>query len=290
MEVRIATCRALPEPDPDEQLLLAALRARGVRARMAAWNDAREDWDAHVPTVIRSTWDYLHDVAAFRAWTERAERAAPLWNPARVVLGNLHKEYLLALAERGVPSVPTALVRRGATGSLAALVRERSWTDVVVKPAVGAGSFETRRFRAHELDEAKRYFADAVRARDTLVQPYVTSVDAHGERALVWIAGEFTHAVRKTPRFSGDDERVSEAVTIEDDERTLGELALAPFASELLYARVDVARDALGTPRIMELELVEPSLFLAQHPPALARFADEIARRVTDPRRSGAIR
>lgn len=290
MELRVATCRVLPEPDPDEELLLAALHARGVGARMAAWNDPGMDWDARVPTLIRSTWDYLHDVAAFRAWIDRAERAAPLWNAARVVLGNLHKDYLLALQDRGVPVVPTVLVRRGAERSLAALARERDWNDLVVKPAVGAGSFETRRFRGHEFADAERCFADAVRARDTLVQPYVASVDGHGERALVWIAGAFTHAVRKSPRFSGDDECVSEAVAIEADERALGELALAPLARELLYARVDVARDADGRPRIMELELVEPSLFLAQHPPALARFADEIARRVADPWRSGAIR
>jgi hypothetical protein len=71
----------LPEPDVDEELLLEALRRRGVRARIAAWNDPAEEWDAPVPTLVRSTWDYIHDLAAFRAWIARASAAAPLWNP-----------------------------------------------------------------------------------------------------------------------------------------------------------------------------------------------------------------
>lgn len=287
--LRIVTCRELPEPDADEALLLAALHARGVAARMAAWNDPREDWDARAPSLIRSTWDYLHDIAAFRAWVERTERAGPLWNPAHIVLGNLHKEYLLALEQRGVPIAPTVLVRRGSEETLFPILYRQGWLNIVIKPAVGAGSFETRRFGKDTFEEGLAYFAKSVQERDTLVQLYLPSVEAHGERALVWIAGEFTHAVRKTPRFSGDEERVSEAVAIEPDERALGELALAPFAQDLLYARVDIARDPLGAPRIMELELVEPSLFLAQHPPALERFADEIARRVRVFERDGSL-
>lgn len=280
MKLRIATCRPLPEPDVDEDILLDALRARGIDARIAAWNDPRETWDERVPTVIRSTWDYIHDVAAFGAWVERAERASPLWNPARVVLGNLHKRYLLDLGARGIPVVPTLVLERGSRGTLADLARERGWEDVVVKPAVGAGSFATERFRGERFDAGERHLREQLALRDVLVQPYVRSVDGHGERALVWIDGAFTHAVRKTPRFGADPEVVSEALAIEADERALGERALAPVASELLYARVDVARDERGAPRVMELELVEPSLFLRQSPSALERFAAAIERRL----------
>ncbi|MFN0253921.1 MAG: hypothetical protein ACKV2T_44065, partial [Kofleriaceae bacterium] len=95
MDLRIATCTPLPEPDVDEELLLDALRAKGVRARMAAWNDPAEDWDARGPTLIRSTWDYIHDIDGFRAWLARAERAGPVWNSRALVERNLHKGYLL---------------------------------------------------------------------------------------------------------------------------------------------------------------------------------------------------
>jgi glutathione synthase/RimK-type ligase-like ATP-grasp enzyme len=281
MELRIATCRPLPEPDVDEDVLLQALRARGIDARMSAWNDPGERWDEPVPTVIRSTWDYIHDLHAFRAWLDRAERAAPLWNPGSVVRDNLHKRYLLNLERHGVPIVPTALIEHTARTKLAQVLALKGWSDIVVKPAVGAGSFGTQRFRAHELAAGEAHFEQLLEEhRDVLVQPYEVSVEQHGERALVWIDGDFTHAVRKTPRFGDDPERVSEALAIEPDERELGERALASHAAKLLYARVDVARGPDGLPRVMELELVEPSLFLRQSPEALERLAEGLARRL----------
>ena len=278
--LRIATCRPLPEPDVDEDLLLEALAARGVRARMAAWHDAAEDWDAPVATLIRSTWDYIHDLPGFDAWLDRAASAAPVWNDPAIVRGNLHKRYLLELAARGVPSVPTELVSAGSPRRLAEVLAARGWGEVVIKPAIGAGSFETHRVAAGEQARGEAIFGRLVATRDMLVQPYQRSVETHGERALVWIAGAFTHAVRKTPRFADGIEQVSPALPISPAERAVGEAALAPLASGLLYARVDVAPDALGAPQVMELELVEPSLFLLQHPPALARLVDAVVERL----------
>lgn len=280
MRLRIATCRPLPEADEDEELLLAALAARGVEARMAAWNDPAEDWDARLPTVIRSTWDYVHELPRFLAWAERAARSGPLWNPLEVVRGNVHKRYLLELEARGVATVPTALVERGRGPALAELARERGWSRLMIKPAVGASSYGARRFEAHEHGPAQQHL-DALLARgDALVQPYLESVEGHGERALCWIDGELTHAVRKNPRFADGFESVSPALPIADDERDIALRALEPFAQRILYARVDVARASDGRPRLMELELVEPSLFLRQSPRALARLADALARRL----------
>ena len=278
--LRIATCRVLPEPDPDQEPLLAALRERGLMARMAAWNDPHEDWSTPVPTVIRSTWDYLHDLPGFLHWVARAAAAAPLWNPPALVRWNAHKRYLLELAQRGHPVVPTELMPQGHGGTLRALCAARGWHDVVVKPAVSAASFGTARFRDPAAPAAEQHFAARVRAGDTLVQPYVAAVDGTGERAVVWIDGEFTHAVRKSPRFSEQDEQVSAALPIAADERRVAAAILAPFTRDLLYARVDLARDQDGTPQLMELELIEPSLFLVQHPPALARLVDGITRRL----------
>ena len=93
----------------------------------------------------------------------------------------------------------------------------------------------------------------------------------------MWIDGELTHAIRKTPRFSGDDERIDGPFPIADDERDVALAALAPYVDRILYGRVDLARDASGRPMVMELELIEPSLFLARHPPALDRFIRGLA-------------
>jgi glutathione synthase/RimK-type ligase-like ATP-grasp enzyme len=279
MRLRIATCRPLPEPDVDEGLLLEALQAAGVDARMAAWHESAE-WRDPLPTVIRSTWDYIHHPQAFGHWLRAVAATAPLWNPLDVVLGNLHKHYLIELAERGVPVTPTVLLERGKHADLPTLCAGRGWGDVVVKPAVGAGSHETHRLDP-AADEAAQLASRLLATQDLLVQPYLASVDGYGERAMVWIDGEFTHAVRKSPRFAGGVESVSESVPISTEERALGEAALASMANtDMLYARVDVAPGADGKPVVMELELVEPSLFLLQHPPALRRLVRGIVRRL----------
>lgn len=276
--LRIATCRPLPEPDVDEDLLLAALRAAGVDAVMAAWRGGDTDWGAPVPTLLRSTWDYLHAVAEFEEWIDTAAAAAPLWNPPEVLRGNLHKRYLLDLAARGVPVTPTVVLPRGDERSLSSVAALQGWDDLVLKPAIGAASFETHRVTPGAAADA--LCARLLTVRDMLVQPYLPSVEGHGERALVWIDGAFTHAVRKTPRFADGVEQVSEALPISDAERATGTAALAGLGPDLLYARVDVAPGADGSPVVMELELIEPSLFLAQSPAALARLVAAVLRRL----------
>ena len=268
--LRIATCTRLPEPDPDEEPLLEALAAHGVQARMAAWDDPGEDWPAPAPTVIRSTWNYIHSLDRFLLW---ARTAAPLWNPEPIVRWNVHKSYLADLAARGHAVAPTTFHRRG-DRVIISVDRE-----IVIKPTVSAGSFGTRRFAPGEHAAAQIHLDGLLAERDAMVQEYLPSVEGYGERAVVWIDGEVTHAVRKSPRFSGSDEAVSAAVPVAADERAMAQAVLAPYAQDLLSARVDLARVAGGEPVIMELELIEPSLVLVQHPPALARLARAIARR-----------
>jgi hypothetical protein len=280
MNLRIATCATLPEPDEDEAPLVAALAARGVTARLAAWDDPAENWDEPVPTVIRSTWNYIHRLPDFLAWVDRAAAAAPLWNPPDIVRGNAHKSYLAELEARGCPVVPTRFFHRGEPADVAAV----GFDDLVVKPTVSASSFRTQRFRGKEQLAAAQAHLDALLVdRDAMVQRYVPSVEGYGERACVFIDGELTHCVRKTPRFSGHDETVGEALPIAADERAAARAALAPFADRLLYGRVDLARGEDGVPWVMELELIEPSLYIARHPPARERLVAALARLLRDP-------
>lgn len=279
MRVAIATCRALPEPDPDEALLLDALRGAGVDARMLAWDDAAAPFASHDLTVVRSTWNYYEDVEAFVAWVERTASATRLLNPADVLRTNVQKTYLGDLASRGVDVVPTEIVARGAACDLAARMAARGWERVVVKPVVSAGSFRTASFDRARATDGQAFLDDLARDRDAMVQRWMPAVETYGERAIVWIDGEITHAVRKSPRFAGDAEHVSEALPVTDEERAFAERAIAPYAARgLLYGRVDVVRDG-ETLRVMELELVEPSLFLRQEPAALDRFVRAIVRR-----------
>lgn len=285
MLVRLVTCRPLPEPDADEELLLAALRAAGLDARLAVWNDPGETWEGGL-TVIRSTWDYHLRLDAFLEWVERASARSVLLNPASVVRFSAHKRYLSELAAAGLPVIPTVQLRRGERADLAEVVRARGWRDFVIKPAVSLGSYRTARFREGEIAAGQACLDELVRDRDAMLQPYLPAVEAYGERAVVWIDGAVTHSVRKSPRLAGGEEEVSDALDPTADERAAAEAFVRHVRGEgdLLYARVDLARDDEGRPLLMELELVEPSLFLLQHPPALERLVRAIEARARDER------
>lgn len=290
--LRIATCRPLPEPDVDEAPLAAALAAGGFDARLVAWDDPAADWAAPIPTLVRSTWNYPLAIDAFLAWIDRVSAAALLINPPDIVRANVHKRYLLALAARGVPVIPTTLVERGQRcelAELAAIATSHDATSLVIKPEVGANSLGARRFAP--ADPAALAHLAALTARGAaLIQPYVASVDTYGERSLVWIDGALSHAIRKVPRLAEAeprDEQTAGPFPIADDERAVAEAALAPVAGRILYGRVDLARDAGGQPMVMELELVEPSLYLVHQPGAIARFVEGLRRYLAAPPMAG---
>lgn len=288
--IALVTCTQLPEPDVDEPLLLSALRARGADARMVAWDDPRASLDGAALCVIRSTWNYYHQPARFVAWADAAARHTRLCNDAHTVRWNSHKRYLVELGERGLPVVPTEVCAAGSAARLDEVLDRRGWSEAVVKPAVSAGSFETRRLTRDRCAEHAGWFHALLATRDLMVQPYVRSVDGYGERSLVFLDGELSHAIRKHPRFADGAESVTGPLPVADDERAAAAAILSAVSAPLLYARVDLARDDRGAPQLMELELIEPSLFLLQHPPALARFADAIIRWSEAPPRRDAER
>jgi glutathione synthase/RimK-type ligase-like ATP-grasp enzyme len=280
LDVALITCGQLPEPDHDAQPLLGALTQAGLRAAWRAWDDPRVDWASARLGLLRSTWNYPRHARDFAAWAARTAAQLALHNPWPVVQWNMHKGYLLQLAAAGVAVTPTQLVRQGERVDLAEVLARRGWRRVVIKPAVSAGSFKTRRFDRDDTAAAQAFVDELAGERDVLLQDYLPAVEDHGERALIWIDGELTHAVRKSPRFSGDDESVSGPLPIAAAERALALAAIAAAPGPLLYARVDMAPGPDGAPVLMELELIEPSLFFAWHPPALARFVAGLTRRL----------
>lgn len=279
MDVALASCRELPEPDPDAKPLSSALSAAGVDARVLGWDDPDADFSRARITLLRSTWNYPLHPARFLSWAESTAARSRLVNPLEVVRWNLHKGYLLELERAGVPTVPTELVRADAPRPLARLMSDRGWSRVVVKPAISAASYRTRRFDARARVEGQAHLSAILEGGDALVQPYLESVEGHGERALVWVDGAVTHAIRKSPRLAGDAERASSAaVPVGADEAALAERAIAALGAPPMYARVDVVPGPDGAPVVMELELIEPSLFFAQGPRALARFVAAVVR------------
>jgi hypothetical protein len=279
MKVALATCTTLPEPDADAPLIERALAAESIEAQWLAWDDPQVDWKAQKLVVIRSTWNYIHDYPAFLRFIDKIQGKSE--NHASVLRWNTHKRYLRDLDDAGFPTVDTVLVPKGSGVSLQAIMKKKKWFSAVVKPAIGAGSFLTKRVGGSQGDEVE--FDASCAERDMLVQPYMAEVETHGERAIVYIDGEVTHAVRKSPRLDGADEK-TERVEVADDERELAtrlmKWTMRQFpCGALLYGRADLLRDQSGALKVMELELSEPSLFLNEE--TATRYARAIARRVT---------
>jgi len=283
--VALVSARAARGLDEDMPPLLAAFAAAGALAEIADWDEPGIDWARFDLALLRSAWDYTERLPQFLAWVARTAAVTRLLNPPAVVRWNSDKHYLLELERAGIPVVPTYFAEPGAdpAAMLTGVLRRESCEDLVVKPAVGAGSRDARRHARSAGPEILAHMERLLGARrSVMLQPYLTGVEAHGETALVYIAGRFSHAIRKGPLLPAGAPATEALFAPEDisarvpgaDERRLGEriLAALPFG-ELLYARIDLIRDGAGLPRLLELELTEPSLFFAHAPGSAARYA-----------------
>ncbi len=286
--VALATCAEFPGLDEEGRLLLDALHDLGVRAQPVVWNEPPAGgWARYDLVVVRATWDYTFALPDFLRWT-RAVGPRRLLNPPDVVAWNADKRYLGELAQAGINTIVTEQLPPGARFVPPA-------GRFVVKPSVAGGARGAQLF-----DEERHPQAAALVARlhaggdDVLVQPYLDAVDGdEGEIALVYIEGELSHAMRKGPLLALDlppvevgfrAEKMSVVASPAADVVGLGDRTVAVaserFGGPLLYARVDVLRDAAGTPAILELELIEPSLFLGDAPGSAQALARAIAARL----------
>ncbi len=288
--IALVTAAAARNLDEDLGPLDAAMRAAGVAPSIIEWDDEAIDWSAFGLTVLRSTWDYSTRLPEFLRWIDRISPQTTLVNPREVVRWNTDKHYLEQLANAGVPVVPSTFVEPGedARRALDAFLADAG-DEFVVKPSVGAGSRDAQRYGREEHHAAIAHATRLLDAnRSVLLQPYLARVDAHGETALIFFAGAFSHAIRKGPllkRGEGPTRALFATEHITPRSPSAEEIAVAgrtlaamPFGA-LLYARVDLIHDDDGAPRVLELELTEPSLFFAHAPGSAERFARAIVER-----------
>jgi glutathione synthase/RimK-type ligase-like ATP-grasp enzyme len=279
---RIALC-TWSDPsyvDPEPPLVAERLAARGHRADVVVWHDD-VDWAAYDLVVIRSTWDYFERLEEFLAWVDRVDVESRIVNPPAVVRWNVHKGYLAELGAAGVPVLPMLVVPRGAA-DIEARIAATGWEEVVVKPAVDGGARKAARGLAAApalLEHAGRI----IELGDVVVQPYAPGIE-DGEVSLLVFDGEVSHAVRKVPApgdyrvqaHHGGAERPHTATAAE---LATARAALAVAPPGVAYARVDLVEHQ-GVPTVMELELVEPDLFLRVDGAALDRYVDLVEARL----------
>jgi glutathione synthase/RimK-type ligase-like ATP-grasp enzyme len=278
--IAIATCASYDGFKADDDLLREALEARGAEATAAIWDDAGVDWASFDLCLIRSTWDYNGKYEEFLAWTRQVESATALRNPANLIAWNSDKTYLRKLAESGVLTVPTAWVERDSEADLQKILAAEGWNQAVVKPVVDLGAKNLHRAQAGD-PAAQQALETVLQRQDAMVQPFLPSLETEGELSLIYIEGTLTHAVRKRP--APGDFRVQAiwggTFTREEPEPAhveLAEQALATLGQPPLYARVDIVSSSDGNPCLIELELIEPNLYLSEYPAAAETLAEAV--------------
>jgi len=275
-EVALVTCADERYQEPEVHVAADALRAAGVSTDVVSWDEDR-DWGAYELVVVRTPWDYFDRVTQFLDWAARVERETSLVNPADVLRWNSHKGYLAEFTAKSVPTVPTRLVP-GPSTDVADQIREVPWEEIVVKPAVDGGARHA--WRGLRDDPSLSRVAERLTEHgDVVVQPFVPAI-VDGERSLVFLGGRFSHAVRKVPKtgdYRSQRHLGGREVDHEPDSAEL-QVALAAMAAapgRLTYARVDLV-DWEGAPVLIELEVIEPDLFLRDVPERVDRFVEVV--------------
>ena len=269
----------------EDRLLRAALADLGLTSARLDWNDPDTDWSAYRGAVFRTTWDYFDRFSAFTAWLARAETRTRLLNPAALVRWNMDKLYLADLAARGIPVVPSRFIAPGTAGRLATWLGETGWAEAVIKPCVSGAARHTYRLNADSAGHIEALIRPLLAQEAFLLQPFEPAVLKTGEDSLMVFAGRYSHAVRKMPRpgdFRVQDDHGGSVAPCQPSpaQIELAERCVASLDPVPAYARVDLICDRNGKPAIMELELIEPELWLRFHPPAAAALAQAIAERL----------
>jgi hypothetical protein len=296
---RLAVAVSADSPDlrPDWPLLRQALADVGIAASTRVWTDPGARWDDVDLVLANGAWDNIHRPEEFLAWVGRVADVTLVANSPDVLRWNLDKRYLAALADAGVPTVPTTWLSPGTDlfsdaetemEIAAALPLPAGPGEFVVKPTVSGGGFETARYRTGDREAARQARLHVRRllgaGRTAMIQPYQAAVDTHGEAGLIFLGGEYSHAIGKGPLLvagAGPQSRLYQqeqigALTASATQLEAAHLALAAAArlvGPTTYARVDLVGLNDGTPAVLELELLDPALFFETHPAAATRFA-----------------
>lgn len=261
-------------PNTDDALLVAALRDLGAEAVPSVWSAPKaQHFDAG---IVRSTWDYAWRASVFRGWLESTASTLRLFNPLPTLLWSMDKRYLLELEAGGASTIPTVLTCNPTAGSIRAAADTNGWSDIVMKSVVSAGGRQVARAIATDPPSIMAALEKTGVSSPVLVQPFVPEID-RGEYSLIFLDGAYSHAVLKTPASGAFlvQEHYGGSVKVTQppaDAIAVAERALDLVANPWIYARVDLVVGELSGPMVVEIELLEPDLFL--------RYADGSAERL----------
>ncbi len=266
----------------DDELLQKALDEIGLTSVRVDWARPDVDWSKFRCAVFRTTWDYFERFTEFTAWLKRVESQTRLCNDSSLIWWNLDKHYLADLKEQGIPVVPSRFLEQGSIMNLQKLLEETGWEEGVIKPCVSGAARHTYRVSRENARRLQPVVQPLLESESFLFQPFINDVVQTGEDTLMVIDGQFTHAVRKVAKAGDFRVQDDHGGTVHSYRPTDEQIELAEKTMDVCrpapgYGRVDMVRGNDGRWEVMELELIEPELWLRNHPPAAKNLARAIA-------------
>ncbi|MCS6883815.1 MAG: hypothetical protein RMM17_06135 [Acidobacteriota bacterium] len=270
----------------DDELAQEALSRRNIEVHTVSWR-RHLDWASYELVIIRTTWDYQQSPEAFISALEKINAATRLENPLGIVKWNLEKSYLKDLELRGIPTVKTwFLDTMPSEALLEDACRKFGSEELIIKPLVSANADFTYRLRSGCFSKVIGLLQTTFSGKKYLLQPFLESVVEEGEYSVFYFGGHFSHAIVKLPKaedFRVQEEHGGQILPILPTAELIAaaDRVIRSIGRSLLYARVDLVRQN-GELALMELELIEPSLYFRTSPTAASNFADAVEKCLND--------
>jgi glutathione synthase/RimK-type ligase-like ATP-grasp enzyme len=280
-QIAFVTCSTKPDFASDDLHAVQLLQKSGVRVQAVPWDNDFSNWKSFDKVILRSCWNYHLHPEKFLTWLRKLEdEKVNLFNPVKTVRWNLHKNYLQDLAQQKVRIPQTVWLKKGASADLSDLIKQHEWNKAVIKPAVSATAHNTFLASAEQAKDYQLKFNALLQEDDFLVQCFLPEVQSEGEWSLIFFNKEFSHAILKKPkekdfRVQNDFGGSVHCEKVPHFALKQAEKILKLVNEPLLYTRLDgiISNNEFV---LMELELIEPVLFLEHHPTAAAAFVSAI--------------
>lgn len=284
-DIALLTCNQFPNLQKDYQPLLARLKEFGLTAEAMVWNDDRINWQNVKNILFCSVWDYHQNYQNFFQWLKTVSECSNLINSAEIIHWNIDKTYLKHFDSHGIPTIPTIWIEK--ENELEQITNFQS-TEIIVKPSIAAGSTGMKKFNANtDMDAIMVHCKSLLNKSRVMVQPYLPSADQEGETALIYFGGDFCHAIKRplAGHHAIPDEEVRAASYIEPT-RVQSEIGTRilnclPFKPD--YLRVDLLKNPGKEDLVLEVEMIEPSLFFEKYPDSVEIFARSLLERHLSP-------
>lgn len=282
MKVALLTCRNLDEYITYENHLDDALNAKDIKFEWIEWEDYQKvDWNSFDCAVIRTTWDYQKNYQEFIKALEHISSKTKLFNPLEIVKWNSSKDYLLEFNQTETKPVPIIEINISNETDILELFNKLECETIVIKPFISAGSYLTYKVDMNNYLQLSDDIISACKEKKMMAQPYMESIANEGEFSLHFFDKQFSHAILKKPKagdFRSQEEFDSDikSITPEPAAMSFAQKVLDHIKEDLLYARVDFVRKKDDQFYLMELELIEPSLYFSYDKDSATRLVEKM--------------